>query len=281
MAIGVLINNKYLQVLLAEAVQLRGVEARPEVDQASRGVVVFAVVAEAGGFFAKLLAEGAVAPARDGFAREAVPGRAVADLRRHAAASVVEVLCTGVAGDSGDTLQTVDKAGVLAVLGSADDHAVTVENVPGERGCHIFACLYAAQQPLRVVAVALAVAVLSGKLFQQIQRVIGIAPRTGGVLALDEVAVGVVTVCRCLAALDALDKLIGGVVAHGRLDAVLRLREHVAHRVIGVALALPVAAREVYELPQRVIDVAYSFVVRLHRQTMVELYQDKSSVPLS
>ena len=252
MAIGVLINNKYLPILLAKAVHLRGVESRAEVDHARGGVVVFAVVAEAGTLLAKLLAKRAVALA--GHRREVFA--AVVQLHGHAAAPVVEVLCTGVAGNSGDTLQAVDEGSLLPVLRALNHHAVTVEYIIGERGCHVFACRNRRQQTLRIVSVALAVAVLAGECRQEISRVIGIAPRTGGVLALDEVAVGVVAVCRCLAALDALDKLVGGVVAHGGLDAVLRLREHVARRVIGVALALPVAAREVYKLPQRVIDIA-------------------------
>ena len=104
---------------------------------------------EKGGFFAELLAKGAVAPARDAFAREAVPGRAVADLRRHAAAPVVDIFRAGVAGDGRNALQAVDKARRLAVLRALNHHAVTIEYIISERSCHIFACRNAAQQPLR------------------------------------------------------------------------------------------------------------------------------------
>ena len=68
--------------------------------------------------------------------------------------------------------------------------------------------------------------------------------------------VGVVAVCGFVHAADALDQLVGGVVAHRGADAVLRLGGHVAYRVIGISPALPVAAGEACELAERVIDIA-------------------------
>ena len=83
---------------------------------------------------------------------------------------------------------------------------------------------------------------------------LSIAPRTTGVLASDEVAVGVVSVCGFVRAADAANELVGGIVAHGGADAVLRLGRHVADRVVGIALALSVAAGKACELAQRVIS---------------------------
>ena len=64
------------------------------------------------------------------------------------------------------------------------------------------------------------VAVLAGEALKQIQRIVGIAPRTTGVLALHKAAVGVIRIFCCLTACHALHELVGCVVGHGRLDTV-------------------------------------------------------------
>ena len=85
------------EILLAEAVHLRGVEAGAEIDQAGRGVVVFAVVAEAADLLAELFAEGAV-----GFCDSLCEACSVVDqLCGDAATPVVDVLRAGAAGDVG------------------------------------------------------------------------------------------------------------------------------------------------------------------------------------
>ena len=44
----------------------------------------------------------------------------------YAASAVVDILRAGAAGDRGNALQAVGVAGQLPVLGSRDDHAVTI-----------------------------------------------------------------------------------------------------------------------------------------------------------
>ena len=116
-------------VLLPEPIHLRLVESRSEINHSRRGVVVFSVVAEAGGLFRKQLAEGRIRFAYYIFPRqsaaEGVPGGVVADLRSHAASAVVHILRPGVPGNRGDPLQTVGVAGGFAVFAFGDDHAVT------------------------------------------------------------------------------------------------------------------------------------------------------------
>ena len=125
-------------ILLPEPIHLRLVESRAEVDHAGRGVVVFAVVAEAGSLFRKQLAKGRIRFAYDVLSRqsaaEGVPGVVVADLRSHRAASVVDIFRSGFACKGGDAFEAVSVVGRLAVLGSRDDHAVPIQNIPSERG---------------------------------------------------------------------------------------------------------------------------------------------------
>ena len=131
-------------IFLRESIHLRLVEPCAEVDHSRRGVVVFSVVAEAAGCFADLLPKRGVALAGDVFPRqsstEGVPGVIVADLRSHASSAVVNILRAGASGDHGNALQAVGVVGRLAVLGSRDDHAVPIQNIPRQRSCQIFTC---------------------------------------------------------------------------------------------------------------------------------------------
>ena len=114
------------------------------VDHACSGVVVFSVVAEAAGRFAYLFPKRGVALGGDVLpcqsAAEGVPGGVVADLRSHAASAVVDILCAGASGFRGDAFEAVGVAGGLPVLGSRDDHAIPIQNIPRQRSCQIFTC---------------------------------------------------------------------------------------------------------------------------------------------
>ena len=131
-------------VLLPEPIHLRRVKPRAEVNHAGRGVVVFSVVAEAGSLFRKQFAKGRIRFAYDVLSRqsaaEGVPGVVIRDFRRNASSAVVNVLRAGASGLCGDALQAVGITGLLPVLGSRDDHAIPIQNIPCERGCQIFVC---------------------------------------------------------------------------------------------------------------------------------------------
>ena len=130
-------------VLLREAVHLRLVESRAEVDHSRGGVIVLAVVAKAGCCLAELLPERGVALAGDLLFRQAdedASRSVVRDFSSYACSSVVNILRAGASGDRGNALQAVGVVGRLAVLGSRDDHAVPIQNIPRQRSCQIFTC---------------------------------------------------------------------------------------------------------------------------------------------
>ena len=78
----------------------------------------------------------------------------IADLCRHTAPAIVDVLGSGLARLGGDALQTVGVVGFLAVDAGRDHHAVAHEDVPSER-CRSFGVGYCVQQAVGVVGIGL------------------------------------------------------------------------------------------------------------------------------
>ena len=168
-------------VLLAEAVHLRLIEPGTEVDHAGGGVVILAVVAEAADGLTYLLAEGGVALGGDRFLRQctaqSVPGVVIADLCRHGAPAIVDVLGLTVACLCGNPLQAVGIVGFNTVGVGRNHHAVAHEDVPGER-CRSFGVGYCVQQAIGVVGIGLAVLTVRPAL-EQVQGVAGVTMTPG------------------------------------------------------------------------------------------------------
>ena len=80
----------------------------------------------------------------------------IADLCRHTAPAIVDVLGLTVACLCGNPLQAVGIVGFNTVGVGRNHHAVAHEDVPGER-CRSFGVGYCVQQAIGVVGIGLAV----------------------------------------------------------------------------------------------------------------------------
>ena len=116
-------------ILLAEPVHLRLIEAHAEIDHSCGSVVIFAVPAETACYFAYLLTERSVGFGCD--LRASQKSR-LRDLTDHAASAVIDVLSSGIAGACGNALQTIGVIDHFVIFGSTDDHTLTVEYIPGD-----------------------------------------------------------------------------------------------------------------------------------------------------
>ena len=101
----------------------------------------------------------------------------IADLCRHGAPAIVDVLGLTVACLCGNPLQAVGIVGFNTVGVGRNHHAVAHEDVPGER-CRSFGVGYCVQQAIGVVGIGLAVLTVRPAL-EQVQGVAGVTMTPG------------------------------------------------------------------------------------------------------
>ena len=131
------------------------------------------------------------------------------------------------------------------VLRSRDNYAVSRENIPSERG-RTLSIGDRTEKPAGVVGVALAVFAIRPAL-QQILGVIGIFC----IALLNKIAVLVVGILILAVTYELVRGIVGIVCSY----AIPGLGEHIAHRVIHIALGITVRALKACELTQLIIFV--------------------------